>query len=238
MKKINTKLPGISQGLASVFCKRTTFVLLLIIQTFLWQSTLFAQNKTIKGKVTDEKGSGLPGASVKVQGSAAGASTDTNGNFTISAAPGNTLIVSFIGYNNKNVVVGNNTTLTVQLEPTSNSLDQVVVVGYGTQRKKDVTGSVATIRETALQEVPAANVVTQLQGRISGLDITSTSSAPGAVGQIRLRGERSFATSNSTANNQNGPLFVVDGVPFIGGSLNDINQADIVSIDVLKDASA
>jgi TonB-linked SusC/RagA family outer membrane protein len=238
MKKINTKLRGVPQGLTGVFCKKTTIVLLLIIQTFIWQSSLFAQNKTIRGKVTDEKGLGLPGASIIVKGSTVGASTDDNGNYAITAASGSTLVVSYLGYINKEVVVGDNTSLNITLNPTSNSLEQVVVVGYGTQRKSDVTGAVASIREAALQEVPATNVVNQLQGRISGLDITNNSTAPGAVGQIRLRGERSFATSNTTANNQNGPLFVVDGVPFIGGSLNDINQADIVSVDVLKDASA
>lgn len=238
MKKINTKTPGISRGLTTAFCKKTAVVLLLLIQTLVWQSSLFAQNKTIKGKVTDERGEGLPGASVIVKGSTSGASTDNNGNYTISAATGSTLVVSYIGYINKEVVVGSSTTLNISLNSASNSLEQVVVVGYGTQRKSDVTGSVASIKEAALQEVPASNVVNQLQGRISGLDITTTSTAPGAVSQIRLRGERSFATSNSTANNQNGPLFVVDGVPFIGGSLNDINQADIVSVDVLKDASA
>jgi TonB-linked SusC/RagA family outer membrane protein len=228
MKKIVTR----------TVCKRTAILLMVIVQAFCWQAFVFAQTRIISGKVTDEKGLGLPGASVTVQGASGGTSTNANGNFSISAATGSTLIVSFIGYNNKNVVVGSGTTLNIQLAPGSNALEQVVVVGYGTQRKKDVTGSVATIRESALQEVPATNVVNQLQGRISGLDVTNTSTSPGAVGQIRLRGERSFATSNSTANNQNGPLFVVDGVPFIGGTLNDINQADIVSIDVLKDASA
>ncbi len=212
--------------------------MLMLFAIGLFSVSLYAQSKTIKGKVTDEKGLGLPGASVMVKGSASGSSTDNDGNYTISAAAGSTLVVSYIGYVKKEVIIGNTTIVNVALSPISNSLDQVVVVGYGTQRKQDVTGSVSSIKEAALQEVPATNVVNQLQGRISGLDITTNSTSPGAVGQIRLRGERSFATTNTTANNQNGPLFVVDGVPFVGGSMNDINQADIISVDVLKDASA
>ncbi|MVN22530.1 SusC/RagA family TonB-linked outer membrane protein [Mucilaginibacter sp. HMF7410] len=148
-------------------------------------------------------------------------------------------MISFIGYISKNVVVGNNTTLNVQLGPGSNALTEVVVVGYGTQKRSDVTGAISSISGADLAQVPASpNVIDQLKGRIAGLDITSNSTTPGATGQIRLRGERSFASTQGNADSQNQPLFVIDGVPFIGGSFNDINQDDIASIDVLKDASA
>jgi TonB-linked SusC/RagA family outer membrane protein len=231
------KTVGVPLSQSGIFCKKSAFMLLIILQTLLWQANLFAQS-IIRGKVTDEKGQGLPGASVTIKGRTGGASTDSNGNYSISAAPGSTLVITFIGYDAREVPVGSNSTVNVQLSAGTNALEQVVVIGYGTQRKKDVTGAVSSIKAEALQEVPSTNVVNQLQGRISGLDVTNTSTTPGAVGQIRLRGERSFATSNTTANNQNGPLFVVDGVPFIGGTLNDINQNDILSVDVLKDASA
>ncbi|MGI4803629.1 MAG: SusC/RagA family TonB-linked outer membrane protein, partial [Janthinobacterium lividum] len=239
MKKTATKTPWLPHSLTRVFCKKATIVLLLILQTFLWQATVSAQNTTIKGKITDEKGLGLPGASVAVRGSTAGVSTDANGNYSISAAPANTLVISFIGYISKNVVVGNQTTINVQLGPGSNALTEVVVVGYGTQKRSDVTGAISSISGADLAQVPASpNVIDQLKGRIAGLDITSNSTTPGAAGQIRLRGERSFASTQGNADSQNQPLFVIDGVPFIGGSFNDINQDDIASIDVLKDASA
>ncbi|RYE26594.1 MAG: TonB-dependent receptor [Sphingobacteriaceae bacterium] len=214
-------------------------MIFFLLQALVFTNTAFAQNQTIRGKITDEKGLGLPGASVAIRGTAVGVSTDTEGNYSISATPANTLVISFIGYVTKNVLVGNQTSINVQLGTTSNSLNEVVVVGYGTQKRADVTGSVSSVSGASLQEVPAApNVVDQLKGRVAGLDITSNSTTPGAAGQIRLRGERSFASTNTAADSQNGPLFVIDGVPFIGGSFNDINQDDIQSIDVLKDASA
>ncbi|MGI4751517.1 MAG: SusC/RagA family TonB-linked outer membrane protein [Janthinobacterium lividum] len=238
MKKTNTNKSWRLKKPASILSKKAVLILLLL-QTFLWHTSVFAQNRTIRGKITDEKGLGLPGASVAVRGSTAGVSTDADGNYSISAAPANTLVISFIGYISKNVVVGNNTTLNVQLGPGSNALTEVVVVGYGTQKRSDVTGAISSISGADLAQVPASpNVIDQLKGRIAGLDITSNSTTPGAAGQIRLRGERSFASTQGNADNQNQPLFVIDGVPFIGGSFNDINQDDIQSIDVLKDASA
>lgn len=215
-------------------------MLLLLICISTLSMSLYAQDKKLSGKVTDDKGSALIGATVKLKSGRSATSTDVNGKFSINVPANETaILVTYLGYVDQEVPVNaSSENLVVKLSTNSRSLNDVIVVGYGTQRKKDVTGSVASISAANLQEVPAPNVVDQLKGRVAGLDITSVSTTPGAVGQIRLRGERSFATSNSTANNQNGPLFVVDGIPFIGGSLNDINQDDIVSVDVLKDASA
>lgn len=214
------------------------FMLLICLSSF--SMSLFAQGRKLTGTVTDDKGQSLIGATVKLKSGRLTTSTDVNGKFSLNITSGETaIIVTYIGYIDQEVPINSTSAdLTIKLSTSAHSLNDVVVVGYGTQRKKDVTGSVASISGTTLQEVPSTNVSDQLKGRIAGLDITSTGTTPGAVGQIRLRGERSFATSNSNANNQNGPLFVIDGVPFIGGSLNDINQDDIASVDVLKDASA
>ncbi|WP_184542114.1 SusC/RagA family TonB-linked outer membrane protein [Mucilaginibacter sp. FT3.2] len=214
------------------------FLLLICISSF--SMSLFAQGRKLTGTVTDDKGQSLIGATVKLKSGRLTTSTDVNGKFSLNVANNESaIIVTYIGYIDQEVPISaTSNDLTVKLSTSARSLNDVVVVGYGTQRKKDVTGSVASISAANLAEVPATNVGDQLKGRIAGLDITSTGTTPGAVGQIRLRGERSFATSNSNANNQNGPLFVVDGIPFIGGSLNDINQDDIASVDVLKDASA
>lgn len=215
--------------------------LLLLIGISLISATTFAQTRTITGKVIDEKGETLIGATVKLKSSAGATTTDVNGNFSIKVTPAETALrISYVGYLDKDVPVTAETkNMTITLAPNARALNEVVVVGYGTQKKSDVTGSISTISGAALQDVPAApNVVDQLKGRIAGLDIQANGTTPGSSGQIRLRGERSFATSQSSADATNQPLFVIDGVPFIGGSFNDINQDDIVSVDVLKDASA
>lgn len=230
MKRTNTKKCRRLPTPVGISRKKAVLWLLLILQIFLWQTAVYAQNRTIKGKITDEKGLGLPGASVTVRGSTTGVSTDMEGNYTISAAPGNTLVVSFIGYTPKNVDVGNNTTLNVQLGPTSNSLNEVVVIGYGTARRKDVTGSVASVSGNTLREVPVANVQQALQGRVAGVEVQAVGTRPGSGAQIRIRGERSIQAGND-------PLFVLDGIPY-SGTLNDINPDDIASVDILKDASA
>lgn len=213
-------------------------MVLLLFLTILSANT-FAQNSTVKGKVTDEKGSPLPGAIIRVKSGKGSTSTDTNGAFSLSI-PGTeaTLVVSYIGYSPKEISARAAQTISVSLAPESSNLNEVVVVGYGTQRKKDVTGAVASINAAALAEIPATNVVNQLQGRLAGVDIQASSTQPGASGQIRIRGERSLGATGTAANAQNGPLIVLDGIPFVGGSINDINPDDINTLDVLKDASA
>jgi len=218
-------------------CWKTMFILLCMS---LISVPVFAQSSTVTGKVVDEKGETVIGATVKLKSHPGATSTDPNGKFSISVPAGeNTLVISFIGYNTQEVhIPPQSRNLKITLTANANNLNEVVVVGYGTQKKRDVTGAIASISEEALAAVPSDNVVDQLKGRLAGVDIVSNSTQPGASNQIRIRGERSLGGTQSQADAQNQPLIIVDGVPFIGGTMNDINPNDIASLDVLKDASA
>ncbi len=199
-------------------------------------STLDAQNLFVKGSVKDDTGVGLPGATIAIKGTNTGTITDNDGNFSIEISRGGTLVISFTGFSTEEITVNDNSPLLIQLKSAITALGEVVVVGYGTLRKKDVTGSVTSVSEATLKEVPAPNLISQLKGRAAGVSIVSNSTTPGAQGQIRIRGNRTLTTSQSSADNLDGPLVVVDGIPY--GGLNDINPEDISSIDILKDASA
>lgn len=189
-----------------------------------------AQEKNIRGTVTSENGTPLAGASVQVKGSGTGTSTNNAGIFTISAAKGATLLISSVGYTDKEIVVGDETQITVQLSVSVRDIGEVIVVGYGTQRKEAVTGSVASISGNVMREIPAPNISQALQGRVAGVEMSQTSTRPGANMQIRIRGIRSLSADNN-------PLIVLDGIPFVG-SLGDLNPNDVKSIEILKDASA
>ncbi|HKP31326.1 MAG TPA: carboxypeptidase-like regulatory domain-containing protein, partial [Chitinophagaceae bacterium] len=191
----------------------------------------------VKGRVSNEKGQPLAKASVLIKGTTTGTNTDDNGNFEINAPSNATLIISSIGYSDKEISVSGRATINTTLSNSSSDMEQVVVVGYGSQKRKDVTGSVVTVTGDALREVPAANVITQLQGRAAGLDIVRNNSRPGTAGQIRIRGNRSLASTQAANDQQNSPLLVLDGIPF-SGSINDLNPDDVNNIEVLKDASA
>lgn len=228
-------------------------IIVLIFLTLIFQSfTSRAQEglTVVNGIVQSESNGPLVGASVIIRNSktnfSSGVKTDSSGVFTARIPAGGpySFTVSNVGYevqtlSGYNLKGGTTFTLNIAMKTTAGMLDNVVIIGYGTQRKRDVTGAVTSISGETLQQVPAqTNIANELQGRVAGLDISTTGNAPGSTGQIRIRGERSFATSNSSADATNGPLFVLDGVPFINGSLNDINPNDILSIEVLKDASA
>jgi TonB-linked SusC/RagA family outer membrane protein len=206
-------------------------VVLLTLLVGLTPSLLYAQ-KILKGKVLDEKNLPLAGAGVKLKSSGKATVTGDDGTFTISAPENEkTMIFSFIGYPSQEIDIKNGVnTYNVVLTPDSKNLNEVVVIGYGTQKRKDVTGSVVSLSGSAIKEVPVANIQQALQGRMAGVEVQSVGTRPGAGAQIRIRGERSINASND-------PLFVVDGIPY-GGTLNDINPDDIASLDVLKDASA
>ncbi|TXJ29488.1 MAG: TonB-dependent receptor [Chitinophagaceae bacterium] len=208
--------------------KKHPFILLLLL-TCLAGMNAFAQN-TVHGKVTSNTGDPVAGASVVVKGTAVGTTTDEGGNYSISASKGATLVITSINYDAKEVTVGNSNTIDLQLSPSGGSLGEVVVIGYGTQRKESVTGSVASINGNVMREVPAPNIAQALQGRMPGVEMSQTSTRPGATMQIRVRGTRSLNASND-------PLVVLDGIPF-PGSIGDINPNDIKSVDILKDASA
>lgn len=198
----------------------------------------FSQGRSISGKVTDAKdGAPLPGVSVQVKGQSAGSTTDMNGSFTLNVAPGATLVFTHTGYENFQLKVGNEETLNVQLQLGKGSMSEVVVIGYGTVKKKDLTGSVGSVKASQLQERPAASVNEALSGRIAGVQVTTNSGRPGGATRIRVRG---FSSINSSNN----PLYVVDGVyiPIGNQTLNSnsidyINPNDIASVEVLKDAS-
>ncbi|WP_207494795.1 SusC/RagA family TonB-linked outer membrane protein [Aridibaculum aurantiacum] len=216
-------------------CMATRSLLKLMIATccILLSSLSFkatAQNVTVTGRVTNDSGQVIPGASVSVVGSTQGTSTNEAGVFSLSVPPNSSLIASAIGYAAKTVRATPGTPMTISLVYAQRQLEQVVVVGYGTQRKRDVTGAVVSVNETALREVPVANIQGALQGRAAGLEVQSVGTNPGAGAQIRIRGIRSISGSND-------PLIVLDGIPY-DGSLNDINPGDITAVDILKDASA
>ena len=205
--------------------------LLLITLAMLFVLSAYAQNNiVVKGRITNEKNQPLAGVSVVVKGTVNGTSTDAAGNFQISAPSNATLLISSIGYPTKEIEVGNQSTINLILNPSSTDMEQVVVVGYGTQRRKEVTGSVVSVNETALRDVPVPNLQQALQGRAAGLEVQKIGNQPGANAQIRIRGLRSI-------NGSNDPLVILDGIQF-NGSLNDINPNDIASVDILKDASA
>jgi TonB-linked SusC/RagA family outer membrane protein len=187
----------------------------------------------IKGLISDEKGLPVPGASIKIKGGTAGTISNTDGTYSLTAPDGNgTLVVSFLGYSTVEVPINNQTVINITLKVKNSALNEVVVVGYGTRRKSDVTGSVSSVSEGRLREIPASDIGTILQGAAPGLNVGKSggNSQPGSTPVIRIRGERSL-------NGNNDPLIVLDGVPF-AGNLNDINPDDIVGVEVLKDASA
>jgi TonB-linked SusC/RagA family outer membrane protein len=205
-------------------------VVILICQLAVPAVSLAQQDKTVKGRVISDLGAAIIGATVQVKGTVNGTVTNVSGEFTISAGSQAVLVVTSMGFAEREVAVGDQTAITIQLQPVAKDIGEVVVVGYGTQKRRDVTGSVVSVSETTLREVPAANVQQALQGRAAGLEIQRAGTTPGSGAQIRIRGTRSISGSNE-------PLFVVDGIPF-EGTLNDLNPDDIASIDVLKDASA
>ena len=185
------------------------------------------QTQQATGHVEDSQGP-LIGATVMEKGTNNGTVTDFEGNFSLSVKPGATLVISYVGYESVEVKAGTN--VHVNLKEDGHVVNEVVVIGYGTQRREAVTGSVANIGGEKLNQIAASNAAQALQGRVAGVLMTQTSSKPGSEMQIRIRGQRSLSASND-------PLIVLDGIPFMG-QLSDINPSDIKSMDILKDASA
>ena len=189
-----------------------------------------AQNIMVKGIVKDNFGEPVIGANVTEKGTTNGMITHLDGNFSLTVQKNATLVISYIGYVTQEIAIKGNTNLNITLKEDSKALEEVVVIGYGTARKSDVTGSIASVGGDKLQEMPSTNITYALQNRVAGVDMTQTSSQPGATMQIRIRGTRSLTASND-------PLVVLDGIPFMG-NLSDINPGDIKSMDILKDASS
>ncbi|HBL34034.1 MAG TPA: SusC/RagA family TonB-linked outer membrane protein, partial [Porphyromonadaceae bacterium] len=199
---------------------------------FVWAVSLcsFAQNITLRGNVSDTKGDPLVGVTVQAEGSTAGTVTDADGNFTLPNVPGNaTLVVSYMGMRTQTIELNGRTTLNVVLEEDAELLDEVVVVGYGTQTRREITGSIANVSEENFNKGINRDASDLLQGKVAGLIVTSGSGDVTRGSQIRLRG-------TSTLQNDQGPMIVIDGIP--GGDMSTVSPSDIESISVLKDASS
>lgn len=204
--------------------------LLCMAMLMLFTLAVHAQN-AVTGKVVDNTGEAIMGATVQVKNTKNVTVTDLDGNFTLQNVAGNAVLVAkYIGYKTQEVALAGKRNVTITLEEDSRTLSEVVVVGYGVQRKSDVTGAMVRVGEDQLNTKPVNNAFEALQGKAAGVDITS-SQRPGTIGDIRIRGNRSLNASNS-------PLYVVDGVPLDAGGIETLNPHDIESIDILKDASS
>ena len=187
----------------------------------------FAQS-TIKGTVNDETGEPVIGASVKVQGTNEGAITDLDGNFTVKAASDATLNITYVGYVSQTVKVGGKTNLTITMKEDNTTLNDVVVIGYGTQKKKLVTGATVQVKGDDIAKLNTTSALEAMQSSTPGVQITSSSTQPGKGFKVYIRGIGTIGDAQ--------PLYVIDGVA--GGDINSINPNDIESIDVLKDAAS
>ncbi|HTN38584.1 MAG TPA: TonB-dependent receptor [Arachidicoccus sp.] len=208
--------------------KIRTSSLLLLMFSFGFVLNVFAQTKTIKGKITNETGAPIANASIQIKDKTVGTTSDENGSYQINANPGDILEFSSIGYKIASTAVGDADEINMTLIAEISNLNDVIVVGYGTQQKKDLTGSVSVVDMNEVKSQPAASPVEALQGKAAGVQIINDGS-PGATPQIRIRG---FSTINN-----NDPLFIIDGMPY-SGKLSWLNADDIESMQVLKDASA
>lgn len=207
---------------------------IITIVLLLMAGTIFAQERTVKGKVTDlSNGQSIPGANVLVKGSSSGVISDIDGDFSINIPEdGAILVCSFIGYKTQEVAVGNRNEITILLETDLTSLDEVVVVGYGTQEKRHLTGSVGSIEmDETLASRPVGDFGQAMYGKVAGVRIQSSSGAPGSSSRIQIRGINSISGGSA-------PLIVIDGVPMPSFDLNAINSSDIQSIEILKDAAS
>jgi TonB-linked SusC/RagA family outer membrane protein len=212
--------------------KRTTFLkkegILLIIFLFSINLGLFAQDVTVTGTVRDNTGQSLPGVNIIIEGSTTGTITDTDGNYTIEAPADGFLVFNFIGFSAQTVPVDGRNEINVVLEPTDISLSEVVVVGYGTQRRENLTGAVTEVRAERMQNKPVSSLSSALQGEAAGVSIVN-SGGPGQEPNIRIRGVGSVSLSSA-------PLYVVDGMPV--GSIEGLDPNSIQSVSILKDASS
>lgn len=207
--------------------RRTAFKLCLALFSFLITSVVFSQSRTVTGKIIGPDNNPVQGASITVNGTTTGTQTDANGNFSISVPAGRrALTVSSVGFQTQNVTINADNNVSLTLQTSTSNLSEIVVTGYGSQRRKDITGSVAVVDVASLKQQPTGNISEALQGRASGVTILNTGQPGGAV-SVRVRGITSIGSVT--------PLVIVDGTP---SDLNNLNPNDIESIQVLKDAGA
>ena len=205
--------------------------LLIIFFLGVLNSPSIAQNVIIKGKVFNQENKSMAGVSVKIKGSELGTATDSMGKYQIQAPATGTLVFSFVSYATREIAILNKSEIDVTMYPIEGELDAVVVIGYGTQKKKDLTGSISSVSVDDYKNQPVLNVASALQGKVAGLEISNPSGAPGKEAKVHIRGANSINSSNN-------PLYVVDGIALSSLGLSDININDIISMEVLKDASA
>lgn len=217
----------------SVFARAMSLgAILIMLAAYTAPAKAQEQPQAVHGIIFDSEGNPLVGATVVVAGGVQGTTTDTKGKFTLKVKPSDSLTFSYLGYTSQTTKVGSRTKFNIRLEKdASTDIEEVVVIGYGQVAKKDLTGSVSTVKMNDIKDLPTLSVDNALQGRIAGADFMSTTGEPGATTTIRIRGTRSINASNE-------PLIVVDGVMDAIHDLNDINSDDIASISVLKDASS
>ncbi|MEI8205002.1 MAG: carboxypeptidase-like regulatory domain-containing protein, partial [Bacteroidota bacterium] len=208
----------------------TAFFLNLSLGQVTANGFISQQAKSITGKVTDQTGTSLPGVSIVVKGTTNGTISDNNGNYSFSNLPANaTLLISFIGMKSQEVVIGNSSSVNITLEAQIVDVDEVVVVGYGTQKRSGISGSVATVKTKDLIAKPTSDLEGMLKGKVPGLYVSLNDARPGGSSNVLLRGIKSLKGGNS-------PLYVVDGVAV--SNINEININDVESISVLKDAAS
>ena len=207
-----------------------TIVVSLAKQVLASSGKVQASRHRVTGRVTDANNEPLIGVSIVIQGNSGGTITDIDGRYTLEEVDADaTLVFSYIGYVPQKIVVGNQQTLNVQMKEDNQTLEEVVVIGYGVQKKRDMTGSIASIKSKDITAIPTTNALEALQGKVAGLDLTNSSGQAGSTPNFTIRGERSLTASNA-------PLILVDGIDY--GTSLDINPTDIESIEVLKDASS
>jgi len=220
-------------------------LLLFLACLFLLAQNVYSQERTVSGKISDQDdGNPLPGVSVKVKGTTRGTTTNADGAFQIRVSQNTTLVITYIGYKTTEVAVGSQTNLNIKILPVPNLMNEVVVTGYGSQNRKTITSAITSIKAEEITNIPASSSDQLLQGRASGVQVSSNSGTPGGGVSVRIRGTSSINASSE-------PLYVIDGIPVqssnlsalsIGGSVTnpmaDINPSDIESMEVLKDASA
>ena len=217
------------------YCFKPLGLLFLLCLIPLWA---FSQNITVKGVVKDATGESVIGASVVQKGTSNGIITDIDGNFTLNVPSNSTIVISFVGYKTQEIPVAGKTQINVTMKEDTEMLDEVVVVGYGQMKRSDLTGSVVSVNEDAIKKSVVTSIDQVLQGRAAGVQVQANTGMPGGSSSIRIRGVYSLNSSNE-------PIFVIDGVIIDNSTgsgsdnaLASINPSDIVSMDVLKDASA
>ena len=206
------------------------FIIKLICLNFiLFSYSGYGQNKSIEGIVSDNSGNPLPGVTVIVKDTSNGTTTDFDGKFNLTATTGDSIVLSYVGFKTKEIEVGNSNFYNVTLEEENTALDEIVVVGYGTQKKSDIISSVTTVKSEAINRVPSTDIGDMLKGQAAGVFITTSDAGPGSSSNILIRGR-------SSINGGNNPIVIVDGVPV--GNINEVNANDIASMEILKDAAA